>query len=144
MARLSQHEYIKCSPDACTIHTTFCHPEPRINLVQDWEGAVKGFTSLLDLQRPEDSAERIGALANRSAAHLGASNASACLTDCTTALTLLLSPVVPPDEASDKKETPAGPHQRFACTCLSDCTTALTLMLSPVSPPDGASDAPET
>ncbi|KAK9837385.1 hypothetical protein WJX84_003845, partial [Apatococcus fuscideae] len=70
---------------------------------QDWEGAVKGFTSLLDLQRPEDSAERIGALANRSAAHLAPAMPPHVLLDCTTALTLLLSPVVPPDEASDKK-----------------------------------------
>ena len=49
---------------------------------------MKGFTSLLDLQ--ELARDRLSTLANRSAAHLGASNAAACLQDCDAALTLLL------------------------------------------------------
>ncbi|KAK9830846.1 hypothetical protein WJX74_009686 [Apatococcus lobatus] len=56
---------------------------------QDWEWALQGFTSLLELQ--ELDKDRLSTLANRSAAHLGASNAAACLQDCDAALSLLLS-----------------------------------------------------
>ena len=57
---------------------------------QDWEWAVKGFTSLLELQ--DLATDRLSTLANRSAAHLGVSNAAACLQDCNAALTMLLLP----------------------------------------------------
>ena len=80
---------------------------------QDWGWAVKGFTYLLDLQ--ELARDRLSTLANRSAAHLGASNAAACLEDCDAALMLLLP--LPQDSAEGSRANLTG----FLGMCTMPC-----------------------